>query len=473
MKPRRFEIAVLALFLAAGINQLFIPPLIGIADNGDFERMRYPNGISRIPTEATDQRFNYFYSKYAIVPKPEVGIYYFHSSTHLFVGAARWLNVHLIGREVFDVRVLAAVYLIFFLLGIYLILVFSRKLEFKWRCLLAASLFCMFTDAAYMAYFNSFYSEPTALVALLIAAGCSLLLMDRSQGRVITLLGYFAAVAVLITAKPMYVPFAALFIPFGIYLSRSVRFRYRNAWIGAICCSLIGLAVWYQTFTPEWLRMKANYIAIFSVLLRESPNPSADLLALNLKPEWIRYAGSTPYDADGPVESDPAFPAEFTSRIHTLTIPGFLLTHPAQLYRVASSIAPQLVMTLPDYAGYYEESSGKPAGSQPLASWSIIRRRLFPASLWLVIAYFISGVLALGMSLLKPASELVRGLLLLYGLLVAFGAIVFLVPIFTMASIDTRYSATFVSAFDLSLIIAVGLLLHSTRGLLHAMVTVR
>jgi hypothetical protein len=53
-----------------------------------------------------------------------------------------------------------------------------------------------------------------------------------------------------------------------------------------------------------------------------------------------------------------------------------------------------------------------------------------------------------------------QGIMLLYSLLVGFGAIIFLVPIVTMASIDTRYSITFVSAFDFSLIIAVGLLLQ-------------
>jgi hypothetical protein len=45
-------------------------------------------------------------------------------------------------------------------------------------------------------------------------------------------------------------------------------------------------------------------------------------------------------------------------------------------------------------------------------------------------------------------------MLLLYSLLVAFSAIIFLVPTVTMASIDTRYSITFVEAFDLSLIVA-------------------
>jgi hypothetical protein len=264
----------------------------------------------------------------------------------------------------------------------------------------------------------------------------------------------------------MYVPFAALFIPFGIYLTRFVSLKYRYAWTGAVSAVLLVLAAGYQSITPEWLRMKASYIAIFSVLLPDSPNPESDLLALNLKPEWIRYIGTTPYDSDGPVETDAAFRKDFTNRVRTLTIPRFLLARPLQLYRVASSISPQLVTTLPDYAGYYEESSGKPPRTKPVAPWSSIRARIFPASLWLVMLYFVSGVVVFGLSLRKTANEFMQGIMLLYSLLVGFGAIIFLVPIVTMASIDTRYSITFVSAFDFSLIIAVGLLLQSLMPLL-------
>jgi len=258
----------------------------------------------------------------------------------------------------------------------------------------------------------------------------------------------------------MYVPFAALFIPFGIYLTRFVSFKLRYGFTVVASSVLLVLAIGYQLITPEWLRMKANYIAIFSILLPDSKDPKSDILALNLKPEWIRYIGTSPYDADGPVETDAEFRKEFTRRVRTITIPKFLLQHPAQLYRVASHIAPQLVTTLPKYAGYYEESTGKPPRSKPPAPWSKIRARIFPAPLWLLILYFVSGVFALGIGLRKQMDEFLRGSLLLYGLLVAFGAIVFLLPIATMAWFDTRYSITFVSSLDLSLILLAGILLH-------------
>jgi len=456
MKPRLFEAIVLVLFLAVCTYQLFIPPLIGIADNGDFERMRIPNGISRMPTEATDQRFNYYVSKFAIVPQPNVGIYYYHSSTHVFVAMARWLNVHGISDRVFDVRVLAAVYLICFLAGIELILIFSRPWVFRWRLLLAASLLIMFTDTACTAYFSSFYSEPTALVALLILVGCSLLVMGARAGW-IGLVAYFATAAVLVTAKPMYVPFAALFAPFGVYLTRFMTTKTRYRWSVPMAGALVILAISYQLITPNWLKLKASYIAIFSVLLEQSPDRAGDLKALQLNPEWIRYVGTTPYDKDGPVETAPKFRAEFLERVHTLTIPRFLIAHPRHFYHVASEVAPLMVQTLPDYAGFYEESSGKPARSKPAAYWSSVRARLFPSRLWMLIAYFLTGAIAFFLALLKRVSELMRGLLFLYTLLVGFSAILFVVPVFTMASIDTRYAATFAAAFDLALITVAGM----------------
>jgi len=45
MKPGRFEVVVLLLFAAIAGYQLFIPPRIDAADNGDFSRFLYPAGL--------------------------------------------------------------------------------------------------------------------------------------------------------------------------------------------------------------------------------------------------------------------------------------------------------------------------------------------------------------------------------------------------------------------------------------------
>jgi hypothetical protein len=145
-----------------------------------------------------------------------------------------------------------------------------------------------------------------------LIVGSSVLLIYRRKAAPVWLTLYFIAATIMVTAKPMYVPYAAIFVPFGISTWRGLEHSASAmCWRGVLSCGLLALGIWYQSITPEWLRMKASYIAIFGTLLQDSQNPAVDAAAMNLKPEWIRYIGSTPYDTDSPVVVDPAFVQDF------------------------------------------------------------------------------------------------------------------------------------------------------------------
>jgi 4-amino-4-deoxy-L-arabinose transferase-like glycosyltransferase len=462
MRPRRFELSVLALFGIIIGYQLFVGPLLGVADNGDFPRLLQPAGLVERTTEYGDRYFQYFNSQYSIAPQlgslPD-----YKSSSVLFVYLARGLNIAFIDHAVFDVRVLAALYLLSFLVGIYLILVSSRRMTWPWRVALAAALLFMFTDPAYTAYFNSFYSEPTALVCLLLLVGCSLILVSGQTASWVALAGYFLAAAVLITAKPMFVVFAPLVAPHGMYLSRFTAAKSRYWLGGGLACGLLLLASWYQAQTPARLRSTTHYIAIFSVLLKDSAAPERDVRDLGLKPEWIRYAGTSPYSERSPA-LDSVFDAEFVGRVNSLTVPTFFLRHPRRFHTVVSRVAKKMSITRLTNAGYYEKKTGKPPFTKPPAPWSDVRRWLMPGSIWFFVAYFLSGLVALGLGTRKHVGEPRRGLLLLYGFLTAFSALVFFVPVLAAGGFDIRYAITFVAAFDATLILALGAALWWASG---------
>ena len=445
---------MLALFAIVIGYQLFVEPLLGIADNGDFPRLLQPARLVEQTIEYNDRYFHYFNSRYSIAPW-QGGLPAYKSSSILFADLARVLNVAFVDDAVFDVRVLAAVYLLCFLAGIHLILVSSRSLSSRWRMALAAGLLVMFTDPAYTAYFNSFYSEPTVLVCLVLMVGCSLLLVTGQTSSWMALAGYVLAAAVLITAKPMFVACALVVAPHGLYLSRLTAVKSRSWLSGGLACGLLLLAAWYYTQTPERLRASTHYIAVFSVLLRQSSAPERDGRELGLKPEWIRYAGTGPYSASSPA-LDSAFHAEFIGRVNTLTVPKFFLRHPGHFHKVVSDVARKVSVTKLAYAGYYEKKTGKPPLTKPPAPWSDVRRWLMPRSIWFFLAYFCSGLLALVLGTRRHIEEPRRGLLLLYGVLTAFCAVVFFVPVLAAAAFDMRYSITFVAAFDGTLILAVG-----------------
>jgi len=454
MKPRPFELAVLLLFLMISGYQLFVRPLIGISDNGDFYRLFQPAGLQEMPTERLDKYFYYFNSQYRIVAKPSIPRYY-RSSSVVPVYVARWLNTLLIDGQVFDIRVLGAIHLTAFLFGIYLILISSRQIGIKWRVLLAGLLLFFFTDPAYTAYFNSFYSEATALVCLVLIVGCAGVLIAGESSSWIVLGVFFAAAAMLVTAKPMYVPLAILLAPFGFYLSRLISLKRRFWFGGVLACALVPLAALYSMQTPKWLRQHVNYIAIFTELLKESPTPEQDLRDLGLNPEWARYADTTPFQQESPLLRDPAFTAEFTSGVSSTTVPRFFLTHPSRFFTRASLSAKGIFATRVSYAGYYEKSTGRPPQTKPPSPWSVVRSWLFPASIWLFIVYLASVGPALWFALRRRLNECDRGMLLLYCVLVGFGAMVFLVPVATMATMNPRFSSTFASSFDMNLILVI------------------
>jgi hypothetical protein len=127
MRPRRLEIVVLLTLVAVIGYQLFVPPLVGIADNGDSWRVMFPAGLNHRPAPWGDRFFRYFNSKYAIETFPRVVPDYLSSSL-VFVWMARALNMAVVDRAIFDVRVLAALYLVCLLASIHLILVASRRL---------------------------------------------------------------------------------------------------------------------------------------------------------------------------------------------------------------------------------------------------------------------------------------------------------------------------------------------------------
>src|SRR6185503_11921465 len=300
LKPTRFEIAIL--LVAAGIiaYQIFVPPVIGLADTGDFERLFPQTGLEHISREYDQKYFLHFSSKYNIAPRTS-GVGWYKSSSSLTMRAARWLSIRAGADRIFDIRILAALRTLILLFGLWLVLAASRSLRTSLRIILAAVLILIFTDVGYVAYFNSFYSEPTALCFLAVGIGAGVVLIGKRSSSLLFLIGYFLAAAMVVTSKPMYVPLSPILGLFGIYLSGRVGHPWslRLAAVSALglCC----IAAGYYYRTPRVLKVQMAYIGIFMDLLPNSRTPREDLAALGLNPDFAAFSGTTPYQADSPL----------------------------------------------------------------------------------------------------------------------------------------------------------------------------
>jgi hypothetical protein len=453
MRPAVFEIVVLA--LAAGVlaGQLLVSPAFGVANNGDYDRFLSETGLAHLSDQHSERYWRHVNLQYRIVPRSKDSVPYL-SSTTLLIHAARWLSIRAGRDRVFDLRVLAALYALVLLSGIWLVLLAARALPAGSRGLLAGLLVLVLTDVGYTAYFNSLYSEGTAFSFLVVAVGSAALLMAEKSSSVLLLSAYFLATAVFVLSKPMYAPLAPVVGLFGVYLSGYVRWTGRY-WLSAVLAvALCLLATAYYFHVPRVMREAAAYIGILMDLLPNSSTREEDLMALGLKPEYAVFSGTTPYQATSPIQSPP-FRLEFGQKVGSFTLPLFYLARPQRLYELCRRSAKHAFVTRVPHLGYYEASSGKPPRSQPYGLWSSIRERVFPRSVLFIGSFLATG--AASVLVARAAPTMVRRLSLLYALLVVVaGAQCAIAVLFGGGEPDLeKHLFMFAFAFDACLILVV------------------
>lgn len=451
MKPTRLEVAVLAIIAAITIYRNLVPPLIGLADSGDFGRLLPQAGLAHISQQYDDRYFLYFNSRYRVLAERTPQDPYI-TSTLLPVRVARWLSIRAGQYNFFDIRVLAALQALIFLFGIWLVLVGARSLPAGLRITLSLLLVLIFTSAGYLAYFNSFYSEPTALCFLLVTVGLALILITRHSSSIFLLTGYYLAAGMVVTAKPQYAPLAPLLGVFGIYSTRGTTAARRWTSV-ALAVALCGGAFWYYRQTPRHLRIEVAYIGIFTDMLPHSPNPQEDLAKLGLNPAFAAFSGTTPYQLDSPLNV-PEVRSEFVSRIRPYTLPLFYVSHPARLLQLCRRSAARAFTNQVPRLGYYEASTGMPPRAHPPQTWDSFRQ-LFRGSILVVILFFTTGLLAVALWM-KTNSEALKGVCALYLLFVLTGVVEFFVPVLSQGEPDLeKHLWMFNLSFDICLILVV------------------
>jgi hypothetical protein len=430
VKHTRFEGALLLIAFGIIAYQIFLPPVIGVADNWDFERLLGQNGLAHISTIQEEKYFLYFNSKYKIIPNfvpadPQ-DFHAFKSSTSLPIRVARRLSIIMGLDDVFDIRIQAGLYTLILLFGIWLILVSTRSLAVGTRIIICGLLILIFTDVGYISYFNSFYSEGTGLAFLVLAIGCSLALATEQRSRALLLLGYFFAIGMVITSKPQYFPLVLLLAPLGVYTSRNIGYI-RGYWVaGSMALALFCVGAWYFAQAPQLMKLHIAYVEIFMDLLPRSDTPEQDLIDLGLDPNFAVFSGTTPYEPDSPL-NDLRVRTELSTKVGSFTVPLFYLKHPVRLYQLCARCSKHCFSNRLRRFGYYEATTGKPPRAQPFGIWSIVRERAFPRSVFFLGLFFASGIGALFLA--RESSAKLRYIHLLYALFVFVAVLQFFIAV--------------------------------------------
>lgn len=416
-RSRWDALVVLAMACAIGY-QLFLPPVVGLANNGDFERLMGRVGLQYTVQGYEDKYFSYIITRFRVVePWWNSGVI---SSQQLLLKIALVANRVLSKDGFLDLRVIGAVNAVFFLASVWLALYASRPFPIASRTVLLGLVALIFVDVGYVAYFNSIYSEPASLIFFILVLAASFFAIAALRPNLWHLALYSVAAALFISARAHNSTLGWLLALWGVRLFWRWPMPSWRLGVLATAAALAALSYWHYTTRPAFIREAQLYNAVFSGILVNSPSPGEDLSALGLDPRLAELANTNAFQPNSALKDD-EFRRVFFGVVGQTRIVWFYITRPGAIVRAARLQARDALLTRPPCCGNFPKESGyRPrAQSRAFAVWSDLRTR-WHVSLGILVSLFISqlgaGVVAVRRSA-SLTSRLLSELFIILGLM--------------------------------------------------------
>jgi hypothetical protein len=405
--PARTWLPIFAASLALFLLRFLVPIPIAQADNRDGPRLMCGLGLGPITGgQARFFRFAYFeyvrqsycgnrapYPSSELVPL-EIG----RVLTPAF-GLPGSLNLIAVGVLM---CILASVGIASLVVGL--------RIRLWAQLAIAAVIWVIMADASFFDTYAGPFSEPVALVGLLLVAA-GVVYLGRGWRRTLaglTLAGTGGFLAIL--SKEQYL---ILVVPICLTLVlataapgrwyRLRRFRTRETAAALLVAVLLaimaaGYAGW--DFTSSYAK-RLHYIQavdmIFTDIVTHRASAPAQLHALGLPVSWARYAGRYYWEA-GSVRSSPDF-SRYEQQLRTGTIARYLVTHPGTALRIGQAAAEQAQLVRDDALGDYPVSAGHPPGTieSRVVAFTWLMQRLPPRAglLWYLPLWCMTAAIAI------------------------------------------------------------------------------
>ncbi|MGN7380898.1 Uncharacterised protein [Chlamydia abortus] len=459
-KPEWLVVVFTALILA---YLLMVKPLVGMANNGDFERIMNSAGLAYMPVEQADKYFSYFFSKYAFVDDALTAVGGYLSSQALLVKLTAWVQ-QWFQADWYDIRVLSGLYSLILMAALYRIVKEHRAISAWPRWVLAVLLVLVFADGAYAAYFNSLFGEPVSMLFLLLTFAFGAALTLRERPSIGLLAGFYVSAVFAISAKVQNAPIGIVLFLLSLRLwkwGEGRKWKY-TAMVGSVLIILTSAIVFLSHGSS--IKIINKYQTVFYGILKDSPNPHKDLEELGLNPEWAVLAGTNYFIPDLPINiKSPEFEQELDEKIGHSKIALFYLKHPVRYWEKLKITATQAFAIKPSYLGNYELSEHKAPGalSHTYTLWSKFKEHLLPNQLWFLIAFYGAFILVWVKSYLetkRPAARMYMELLMTIALI---GVIQFIVPVIGDGEADlAKHLFLFNVCFDMLFVSGVVWVVH-------------
>ncbi len=478
-RSRLNELLLLAvtflIWLALPGGLLLVEPVMGIADNADFDRLLCPAGLDHLADQGYADRYFYYINRHFERVERENCSPYVSSASITLLAARAYYDRFVPAGELFDLRLVGGLNIMLMALAILLIVGNTRKLFPRGRWLLFALLTLFFADLGYIVYLNSFYGEAATLIFFFFTAGVYLALLgplnrrDIAGGglrRPLLLIALLLAGGAFALSKPQnyILIFCQLILiaPLFAWLPRR-----RERWLLGLATPLLIVLTLMpmRNMDPLFTRMQIHDI-LFVDLLPHTADPAAELEALDMPPEMIRWVGMAAWAEGSPI-LDPEFGAQL-DELSYADLGRYYLSRPGELFADldrAADIA--LDLRVRSTFGHYEQRSGQPPRAQgnSFDLWSNLRERLLPGSLTLLTLMLALNLLVLILKWRRFDKDyLSRGVTFLHAWVLAVGVAAFVTTALAEGSLAPRHFFLVNLCLDACLVL---MLIHATQAFRH------
>lgn len=383
--------------------QLILPPVVGLADNGDFVKV-----IARFNLYArVHNTYQYIDTVYHFLPEKHWVSPFFSIEIPL-VYPALWLNSLVSKTGDFDLRCIGVVHGALFLWALWLFapLLGDARRWIRWT--IYALVILVFCDVMYVNTLNSFYMDEPALLFLLLTVVFFLRVLKwrRKFDAVALMLCPFLMVSAKGQHALLGIWIAALFVAASNALRPVRPVQWRAAGVCLIAASL--LMLWKAQ--PADYTADAVYNVVFEEILPHSHNVSRTLADLGLEDADRSHMNMKAF-LPGSGMDDPVFRARFIRTLSFGKLAVFYIRHPAVTYK---TIRDGLSKAGAQHAfGNFDTSTGYPpfTESQAFSVWSGIKRHFFNDRGPRFLFAFLALATVLGILAFRQRYELPKGAL--------------------------------------------------------------
>ncbi|GGC80039.1 hypothetical protein [Enterococcus wangshanyuanii] len=417
-------LAVLVIGIITSIL-LFIPPVNGLADNGNYYRILNGSGLY-IQNIKDHSYLSYFQKEFSIMQYYNQSSSIFISSQQLFITLAIWLNKLFYSAHQFDIRFLGAVYLLCYLPGIYLLAKGLSAGLSKGRSYLV-SLFVIFLlgDTSYTIYFNSFYSEATSLIAsLYIFAAVIYLYRTKGFGKrgLIWLLLFINTIILLgVTKRQFSLIFGLLVMGLGLFAftkSKGTRLA-----LGAVLATFVGFLIMGTIFLPYSTREIDLYHSLTRGVMLETADPDSRMREGGINRQYGLEKGTTYFDEYSPVspKSDQV-KENFIGKAGTIWVVINYIYHPDEFNKLLDIAVQDVYFVKPSELGNYEEAAGGEPAQQTrfFTLYNRIKAAAYPKSFGFYILFSVALIGLYGVGFYNGVKEGKAGMIVRFFLITGF-----------------------------------------------------